>query len=422
MGRTLIDTWGPDEIRESPRQYGFVSGTVPDEASGTTRPLVQQVATPQPSRLADAVRTSDDQSRLVGRAEGGVRGARTFSSYPKPFDWSRFNFDETDTADEGRFDLVVKDVLGEEAVEIDDRAGVGSATSEATEEDARGERTAPGGRTAMDGTDATKADEEPTRTAGQQYLDRLLDVIPIEVITAWVFISGVANADAGMPDRLYFAVTFIIAVLAGTLVVKTAREGSQTPSRSRAKVAADRLGQGFIATVAFLVWAYYLGQPFAGESWYIPSMGPIALAIFSLSAPLVPRFVSRRAYWFTSRIYSDDEGSLVLTGLYTSVAEGGDPTDEHLVFRNVGSERLDLSQWTVSDEYGHVAVLPSGLALAPGGTLTLYTGRGDDDLDTQNAAVYWNAPRAMWNDDGDVVAVRDRDNHERLRVAYGPRD
>jgi hypothetical protein len=84
------------------RQYGFVSGTIPDRASGTTRQLVQQVATPRANRLAAAVRALDDESHLVGRERAERRESRPRHS-------------DTGAADNALFDLLVEDVLGAEA-------------------------------------------------------------------------------------------------------------------------------------------------------------------------------------------------------------------------------------------------------------------------------------------------------------------
>lgn len=85
-------------------------------------------------------------------------------------------------------------------------------------------------------------------------------------------------------------------------------------------------------------------------------------------------------------------------------AEGNDHEnlgDEYVTFRNAGEEPLDLTGWTVSDEAGHEYRFPDGFALAPGETVTLYTGAGEDS----SAALYWGATDAVWNNAGDAVVV-----------------
>jgi micrococcal nuclease len=85
-------------------------------------------------------------------------------------------------------------------------------------------------------------------------------------------------------------------------------------------------------------------------------------------------------------------------------AEGNDHEnlgDEYVTFRNAGEERLDLTGWTVRDEVGHEYRFPDGFEMAPGATVTLYTGAGEDSSE----ALYWGATDAVWNNDGDVVVV-----------------
>ena len=85
----------------------------------------------------------------------------------------------------------------------------------------------------------------------------------------------------------------------------------------------------------------------------------------------------------------------------------GGPTErldeEAVVFANEGPTRIALGGWTVADEAGHRFVVPSGTSVAPGGRLTLRTGRGSDTA----FDVYWGRGRSVWNDDGDTVYVYD---------------
>jgi competence protein ComEC len=88
--------------------------------------------------------------------------------------------------------------------------------------------------------------------------------------------------------------------------------------------------------------------------------------------------------------------------------------DEYVVFRNAGDRTLDLSGWTVSDEADHRYTFPEGTTLAPGETLTLRTGIGQDG----GGDYYWNAERPVWNNAGDTVFVRDDDGSLVLEVEY----
>ncbi|WP_449405144.1 lamin tail domain-containing protein [Halocatena pleomorpha] len=97
--------------------------------------------------------------------------------------------------------------------------------------------------------------------------------------------------------------------------------------------------------------------------------------------------------------------SLSITEIHAD-ATGNDNenlSDEYVTFTNTGSETLDLSEWTVSDEARHVYTFPSGASLAAGETVTLHTGSGSD---TQTDR-YWGSSSAIWNNGGDTVTVED---------------
>ena len=88
--------------------------------------------------------------------------------------------------------------------------------------------------------------------------------------------------------------------------------------------------------------------------------------------------------------------------------------DEYVTFRNAGEAPLDLTGWTVSDAAGHAYPFPDGFALAPGATVTLYTGAGDD----AGEALYWGSKEAVWNNGGDAVVVTNASGAEVLRYEY----
>lgn len=86
-------------------------------------------------------------------------------------------------------------------------------------------------------------------------------------------------------------------------------------------------------------------------------------------------------------------------------AEGDDSknlNDEYLVFSNAGTEEIDISGWTVSDEANHQYTFPKGTTIGANETLTLHTGSGEDS----NSDNYWGEASPVWNNDGDVVTVR----------------
>lgn len=109
-------------------------------------------------------------------------------------------------------------------------------------------------------------------------------------------------------------------------------------------------------------------------------------------------------------------GELVVSNIHAD-AEGNDHynlNDEYIVFKNTGDAELVLSGWTVEDEVGHTYRFPSGFTLAPGATVTLYTGDGENT----NSKLYWGSGRAIWNNDGDTIIVKDDDGEVIISREY----
>ena len=88
--------------------------------------------------------------------------------------------------------------------------------------------------------------------------------------------------------------------------------------------------------------------------------------------------------------------------------------DEYVVFQNTGSEPLDISAWTVADGSGHTYDFPDGAVVDPGAEVTLRTGPGTDT----GLTYYWGETGAVWNNDGDVVIVRNATGATVTRAPY----
>ncbi|WP_435067605.1 lamin tail domain-containing protein [Haloplanus sp. C73] len=88
--------------------------------------------------------------------------------------------------------------------------------------------------------------------------------------------------------------------------------------------------------------------------------------------------------------------------------------EEYVVFRNTGSDPLDLSGWTVADAADHTYTVPDGYTLAGGETVTLHTGSGSDSA----TDLYWGADAPIWNNGGDTVRVRTANGTLVVEEAY----
>lgn len=70
------------------------------------------------------------------------------------------------------------------------------------------------------------------------------------------------------------------------------------------------------------------------------------------------------------------------------------PNGEWVRIKNVCATRKGLSGWTIHD-YGrnHTYTFPSGVAIGPDKTITLYTGKGSATTSKR----YWGKSAAVWN-------------------------
>jgi len=77
--------------------------------------------------------------------------------------------------------------------------------------------------------------------------------------------------------------------------------------------------------------------------------------------------------------------------------------DEYFTLQNTGDEEIDLSGWSVENDYGGVFRFPSGVTLAPGAMITIYSGRGTNTA----TRLYWHASEPMWDNTTDLAFLRD---------------
>ena len=127
----------------------------------------------------------------------------------------------------------------------------------------------------------------------------------------------------------------------------------------------------------------------------------------------------RRGLW--SCVDADGDGSVGDSALEVVEinydAPGNDNenlNEESVTFRNDGSDPLDISGWTVADDGGHSYTFPDGTVVDPGAEVVLRTGSGTDTGTTY----YWGRSGAVWNNDGDVVTVRNATGSTVIRLSY----
>ena len=91
-------------------------------------------------------------------------------------------------------------------------------------------------------------------------------------------------------------------------------------------------------------------------------------------------------------------------------AQGNDVVfndSEYLVLLNDGSGTADVGGWRITDIADHQIIIPLGYAIAPGGTLRVYTGPGDSTTTRYFAGL----GQAIWNNSGgDTATLFDASN------------
>lgn len=87
---------------------------------------------------------------------------------------------------------------------------------------------------------------------------------------------------------------------------------------------------------------------------------------------------------------------------------------EYVTFKNDGTDRLEISGWSVEDEAGNRFTFPEDTILNAGDRITLHSGSGEN----AEADVYWGSDRPLWRNTGDTILVRDADGIVRIRESY----
>lgn len=113
-------------------------------------------------------------------------------------------------------------------------------------------------------------------------------------------------------------------------------------------------------------------------------------------------------------VASDD--SIAVDGQYDAPGDDNDNLDEEWVrFTNRGGAPVDLTGWQVADESSSHRYTFGDLTLAPGASVTLFTGCGSDS-DTER---YWcNSDSAVWNNSGDTVFLKDPSGNNVVAETY----
>ena len=102
------------------------------------------------------------------------------------------------------------------------------------------------------------------------YFDRVVKYIPGDVVALWLTVSGLISSAADVPKSQLLWGAFVLGAVFTLLWTKwrTDQQGSATAKT-----------QIIVSTVAFGVWVFALGGPFADLAWYRPLYGSLVLIV-----------------------------------------------------------------------------------------------------------------------------------------------
>lgn len=109
----------------------------------------------------------------------------------------------------------------------------------------------------------------------REYLSRLLKMIPAEVL-------GVYTIGAGFIPKTEHVAEAVWASICLVLVVVVRLWGTADPSNDQGP---QKIPVA-VAAIAFVIWIYNLGGPFATYGLHVPYIGSLAVLLWSFAIPL----------------------------------------------------------------------------------------------------------------------------------------
>lgn len=112
----------------------------------------------------------------------------------------------------------------------------------------------------------------------QIYLDKLLKLIPSEIIAAYLFIQNLIADQPVVIGNIDYQIIVLWLVVGVFIIV--------TPVYLVNVQHVYKMNQIVLSSIAFLIWTYSLGGPFRLEGWYNPQIAAILLVFWTLITPI----------------------------------------------------------------------------------------------------------------------------------------
>lgn len=114
--------------------------------------------------------------------------------------------------------------------------------------------------------------------AADTYFDKVVKYIPADIVGAWIAVTGLIVGAAGVPGGALLWIAFAVAII---LTAAWTWKQTTVPDQPPA------VTQVVISTIAFIVWVFALGGPFATLGFYRPLYGSLLLILYTLLVALI---------------------------------------------------------------------------------------------------------------------------------------
>jgi len=104
----------------------------------------------------------------------------------------------------------------------------------------------------------------------QNYRDRLLKLIPSEIVAAYMVLAGIIPEKPARWGLLIISVILLVLVPFYLIIIQNVH----------------RIVQVIFTTISFVVWVYSLGGPFEKWGIYLPWLSSVILVLWTLIVPL----------------------------------------------------------------------------------------------------------------------------------------
>ncbi len=121
--------------------------------------------------------------------------------------------------------------------------------------------------------------KEKKREIYDNYLTKLLKLIPAEIVTLYITLSAILESSKESTKNLELTVFIIVLILTPLYIYIITKEESKKPPWK----------QIVVSTLSFVVWVFALGGPFLYFKWYKRIYGALFLPIYTFLIPLIFR-------------------------------------------------------------------------------------------------------------------------------------